>query len=181
MSDYSVKISVRNGRILGRMRELGIESQKELARLAGVHFTVVNSFVAIRRAGRNSNGKWPDAILAISAALKCMPEDLFTERQAHGKLETNTIETSLSENEMISLAGGQDFESAIIAKETVAKLMEGVPEREKYVVTQRMGGASFDEIGQEIGVCRARAAQLDARAIHRMKMARTRFNRSVRP
>ena len=47
--EYAVKISIRNGLILRRMKELGIKSQVELAKLAGLGVQEVNSLICIDR------------------------------------------------------------------------------------------------------------------------------------
>ena len=57
MGDYAVKLSVRNGRILRRMRECGITSQAELARTAAVTPLAVSQLECKRDKAHNSKGE----------------------------------------------------------------------------------------------------------------------------
>lgn len=67
MTDYSVKVSVRNGRILRMMREHGIATQAELARRAGLRMTDVNQIVNLRRKPIGAKGQFFESVERMAA------------------------------------------------------------------------------------------------------------------
>ena len=168
MSDYRIKISISNGRILRLMDEAGIETQTELARRTGLGVVAVNAIVKMRRMPKLQNGNWSDAARRIASVLGVTPEEMFTDTQANGVLEQNNFEADLSEAQMGSLCG-PDIATQLEHKDTVARLMEALPDRYRRVITARMEGATLEEVGEEIGVQKERVRQIEAKGIRIMK------------
>ena len=168
MSDYRIKISISNGRILRLMDEAGIPSQVELARRAGLGVGDVNAIIKMRRMPKRHNGDWSDAARHIATILGVTPEEMFTDTQANGVLEQNNFEADLSEAQMGSLCG-PDVATQLEHKDTVARLMEALPDRYRRVITARMEGATLEEVGEEMGVNRERIRQIEAKGIRIMK------------
>ena len=168
MSDYRIKISISNGRILRLMDEVGIETQVELARRAGLGVGDVNAIIKMRRMPKRHNGDWSDAARRIATILGVTPEEMFTDTQANGVLEQNSFEADLSEAQMGSLCG-PDVATQLEHKDTVARLMEALPDRYRRVITARMEGATLEEVGEEMGVNRERIRQIEAKGIRIMK------------
>ena len=180
MSDYRIKISISNGRILKLMDEAGIETQTELARRAGLGVGDVNAIIKMRRLPKQHNGDWRDAVRRIATILGVTPEELFTDTQANGVLVQSTFETDVSEAQMGALCG-PDLATQLEHKDTLARLMEALPDRYRRVITARMDGATLEEVGQEIGVNRERIRQIEAKSIRLMKTRayRLRFDHDV--
>ena len=174
MSDYRIKISISNGRILRLMDEAGIETQTELARRAGIGVGDVNAIIKMRRLPTRHNGDWSDAVYRIATVLGVTPEELFTYTQANGTLVQSTFETDVSEAQMGSLCG-PDLATQLEHKDTLSRLMEALPARYRHVITARMDGATLEEVGQEIGVNRERIRQMEAKGIRLMKTRAHRF------
>lgn len=171
MSDYAVKVTVRNGRILRRMREMGIKSQTELARIAGISITQVNAIVAIRRPGKRSDGDWSSDVWAISSALDCEPEELFTDSQAHGSLQKNSKEIEMAEPEVARLFCADNSQENVLIAGTVQRLLECVSDRAKRIMLERSNGATFQEIAEEEGISPARVGQIESKALRQMRAA----------
>ena len=72
MTDYNVRVSVRNGNLLRRMRAAGL-NQTSLAALAGMHHTQVNQLVLLKRKPTRADGSWSMYAQNIAAVLKKMP------------------------------------------------------------------------------------------------------------
>ena len=168
MSDYRIKISISNGRILRLMDEAGIETQTELARRTGLCVGDINAIIKMRRMPKRHNGDWSDAARRIATILGVTPEEMFTDTQANGVLEKSTFEADLSEVEMGSLCG-PDVVTQLEHKDTVARLMEALPDRYRRVITARMEGATLEEVGEEMGVIGERIRQIEAKSIRIMK------------
>ena len=72
--------------------------------------------------------------------------------------------------------GAEDLFAEGALKGHVRALLEGLPERERYLVERRYGlgkargeGATLEEIGRELGVTRERARQIQATALRRLR------------
>lgn len=168
MSDYSIKIGVRNGRILRAMRDRGIESQTDLARLIGVHLTSINSLISLKVKPMRSDGCWTDLALKVSAALRVLPEDLWTDAQQSMALERSTIEVEMSEPQVVALMA-DSHERASWARIEVGKMLNGLSQRERKVVEGRMSGAELEEIGADFGLSKERIRQIEMKAHRKMR------------
>jgi|GEM_PF-1417886 len=179
MSDYAVKVTIRNGRILRRMRELGIKSQVELAAKAGVSATTLNSIVALRRAPERTNGQWSHGVENIAAALRCDPEDLFTDAQKTMALPANSMETYMDEASVISLMAGDDMEESAWAKIEVQRLLATLTPRERAITEHMMEGGIYEDADPD-GCSRERIRQIHYKALRKMKAASVNFDRASR-
>jgi len=169
MSDYAVKITVRNGRILRRMREMGFESQSALARSAGLSLASVNQIIAMKTAPENMKGEFRDPVRNIAAALKCDPEDLFNERQRTLAVEKNTQEIYMDEAQLLQITAPDSMESAAFAKLTVNKLMDGLDERMRDIAMRVSAGETLDDISETYHVTRERIRQIYLKSLRVMK------------
>ena len=177
MGDYAVKVSVRNGRILRRMRELGVPSIAALSKLAGCSAPSIYRIVDLRGAPISPRtNDYTDVALRISSALRCDPDDLFSDAQRTMQLERNSAEMFVDEEVVAMLAVPGDVEGAAWAKVEVSRLLAGLKPRERHVVERRMEGDTLEDIGVELGVNRERVRQIEAKGMRRMKGFATRNN-----
>ncbi len=168
--DYAVKVSVRNGRILRRMKECGIDSQAELARRAGVGITLINAIVALREKPVRANGQWRDVVERVAGVLSCDPDDLFTEAQRGMELATNSYTSYMGEREMQSLMASDDMESAVWARIEAEKVVAlAGSERNQSVMRARFEGATLVEAGEEFGLSPERVRQIECKTIRKTK------------
>ena len=91
MSDYAVKITIKNGRILSRMRARGIESLAELARQAGISYQSLIEIVSLKKRPVGRRGKWLAGVENVAGVLKCDVEDLFSDVQREMALERRSL------------------------------------------------------------------------------------------
>ena len=170
MSDYAVKVTVRNGRILRMMRERGIESVAQLARIAGCPYQTAVQIISLRKAPEKKNGQWTETVLRIAGAFGCDPEELFSDAQRTLEIPTNSREVYIDEPQMAALSSG-DMEQSSWARIEAQRLLAGIPARERGVVEAIIEGATLEEVGKELGVHRERVRQLYAKGLRRMKGA----------
>lgn len=102
--DYLAKIKIQNGRINAIMRENGIKSQSDLARIAGVSQKIVYEILNFKKPPFTKNG-WREPVIRISEALGVLPEDMFSEEQKTLKLNKNGAEKYITTDELKMLAG----------------------------------------------------------------------------
>jgi DNA-directed RNA polymerase sigma subunit (sigma70/sigma32) len=172
--EYAVKVSVRNALILRRMKALGIKTQAELARLAGLRVMTVSTLVTLKKAPKNKlTGDWVDAAYALSSALQVEPEELWTERQQTMALKRNSYEVDMNEEEVQRLSTDGGVERLVLDGERtkiITKTLNSLTPREEYVVRRRF----FDEdtlevIANDLGIQRERVRQIEGKALRKLK------------
>lgn len=169
MTDYSVKISVRNGRILRRMREAGVKNQAQLARLAGVNVNRICELVNLRAAPMLKDGTWAHGIENIAAVLRCDPEDLFSDAQRAMALPKNTVEVEMDEARVARLAS-PDAERDTWLRIEARRMLDTLPPREREALERTvMQGETLEEVAADFGVGKERIRQLQCKAIRRLK------------
>ena len=170
-NEYLVKVTIRNNLILRQMKRLGIKSQSELARLAGLTPTTVGLLISMKKRPLNKlTGEWLDSAFALSAALHMEPEELWTEKQRGMALGSNSREVSMSEDAVMQLASGDRLEHNVIASKLVADALKALSPREQDIIQARFfDGETFEEIGDRQGVGKERIRQLEARTLRKLK------------
>lgn len=169
MSDYAVKITIKNGRILSRMRARGIESLAELARRAGIKYQTLIEIVALKKRPIGKRGKWLEGLENVAGVLKCDVEDLFSDAQREMALERNSGEIYLNEPEVMALTAGNPERAYWIKTEAQRLLASIRDDRAKSVVMRHMDGETYDEIARDMGVCTERIRQIERKAMRQMR------------
>jgi RNA polymerase sigma factor (sigma-70 family) len=172
--EYAVKITVRNALILRRMKAVGVKSQTELAKLAGMPLTTLNALITLRKAPKNQiTGDWSDAAFALSSALQVEPEELWTEAQSHMALDRNSYETSMDEEGVRRLASGESADRLALDSERRRALtasMQTLPAREEYVLRRRFyDDDTLQDIAEDMHISRDRVRQIEATAIRKLR------------
>ncbi len=172
--EYAVKVSVRNALILRRMKALGIKSQAELAKLAGLGIMTVSTMITLKKAPRNKiTGEWTDAAFALSSALQVEPEELWTERQQSMELVRNNYEINMNEEEVQRLSTDGGVERLVLEGQrtkALTKSLNSLSPREEYVVRRRFfEDDTLDDIADDMGVQRERIRQIEGKALRKLK------------
>ena len=169
MSDYAVKITIKNGRILSRMRARGIESLAELARQSGISYSKLVEIVYLKRRPVGVRGAWAAGLENVAGVLQCDVDDLFSDAQREMALERNSGEVYMDEPEVMALTTG-DPERAYWIKTEAQRLLDALPDgRAKSVVMRHMGGETFEEIATDMGVTTERIRQIERQALRKMR------------
>jgi RNA polymerase sigma factor (sigma-70 family) len=171
--EYAVKISIRNGLILRRMKELGIKTQTELAKLSGLNPTILGTLIGLKKRPVNhKTGEWLDSAFALSSALQAEPEELWTEAQSNMALRNNTREINMDEEQVKQIATDGGVERLVLQNERVKALTKGLntlSPREEYVIRRRF----FDDddlgaVAEGIGASPERVRQIEAKALRKL-------------
>lgn len=167
--DYAVKVTIRNGRILSRMRARGIESLAELAKQAGIPYSKLRAIVALKERPIGARGAWVAGIENVAGVLGCDAEDLFTDAQRENVVERNTAEVYMGEPDVMALTSG-DPERAYWIKSEAQRLLGAVKSpRYREVIDRRMGGETLQEVADAMGVTRERVRQMENKAFRQMR------------
>lgn len=170
MGDYAVKITVRNGRLLKRIRDAGYTSLTAFANAHGMSIQQLSPLVTMRIAAFTPKGEWRQIAWDLSSALHCEPEDLFNEQQRVRALERNSGEMYMDGNQIAQIMDN-NFEQSVWAKLEVEKLINVLPnERERKVVQSRfLENRTLEDLGTEQGVTKERIRDIEIRALRRIK------------
>lgn len=172
MSDYAVKITIKNARILRLMRSAGIDTVAELSRRSGVPQTELGKIIGLKKSPTLKDGQWASAVERMSAILRCDPEDMFTDAQSNMELKTNSHEVEMGEPEVMALTAGESMEDSSWARIEAQRLLAGLGQREREIVEGMMQGGTYAEVGAEHNISVERARQIEQKALRKMR-ART--------
>lgn len=151
MTDYVVKITVKNGRLIRKIKEAGYTSQKAFADAFGINSNRLNALINMRSKAFTKNGEWREIAWDISSALHCEPEELFNEQQRYRALQRNTGEVYMDEEQIQQLMIASP-EQSTWAKLEVKRLLDAIPnEQNRLVVEDRfLDNAMLDEIALKL-------------------------------
>jgi RNA polymerase sigma factor (sigma-70 family) len=168
MSDYAVRVSVRNKRILRALRAAGYSSQMDFCRKTGFSYPVLNGFVAMRLKATARHNEWGRPAQTLALLLDVEPDSLFTRRQSEG-FAVNSAEVEMTEEQVAGLMGQSNGVEALEAKRDIGRIISCLTEREQGIVTARMEGKTLSEVGESYGVNRNRIRQIEAKAMRKMR------------
>lgn len=170
-SDYQVKIRVRNGRIVRKMRERGFDSMAALVQTmnGASDYPHVCNLIGMKITPLTQNGDWRPVVLRLCDALNCMPDDLFNEQQLSRPLRVNASEAFMGADQIAMVM--RDGIEATEAKIVVRQLIESLKPREKEVIEARLDGATLAEVARQMGITRDWAGKIEERAHRRMRKA----------
>lgn len=94
-----------------------------------------------------------------------------------GRLEALNYETSLEEKLYARVFGVSEYEACDLmpddAEETIASILSGYSDKDRDVLISRMNGKTLHEAGEEYGVSRERARQIEAKMIRKLRATPT--------
>lgn len=171
MSDFSVKITVKNARLLRLIRaEYGTSA--EMARRAGVNQSSIAGLLTMKISPIRSDGDWTKAAYDISSALGVAPEEIWPQHIAKIKLRRNEAEIELSASEIDNMISA---EKRVAMRELLTRWSAKLNDREARAIASHAEGATLDEIGAEIGArSRERARQILCKAQRKIRTAAAR-------
>ena len=173
MSDYRVKVSVRNARLMRAFESIG-HTPSSFARTYGFSPSEVCALAALKIRPVLANGLWRKCVMRLCEVANLMPCDLFTERQMEG-LRVSTSERDVDEEALEAIAPPDPEQFAItsdLARMANAAI-DTLPPRHAAVFREWVDGATLDEIAAAHGVTRERARQIAHKAQSKVRRTLT--------
>tara|TARA_R110000751_G_scaffold64667_2_gene132733 strand:- start:353 stop:943 length:591 start_codon:yes stop_codon:yes gene_type:complete len=171
-SDFNVKISIRNGRLLDAIREDYV-SVAEMSRKIGVPSSTICAYINMRQTPlNNKTGDWKDSALNIAGGVSKNPSDLWPEHLQTVRLTQSTGEVSLSGDEVKSIRGDADASKLLVHSQVLQNISDRLSSRQRRVLNLRYGyGGQFtlDECAKDMGLSRERIRQIEASAFRKMR------------
>jgi transcriptional regulator with XRE-family HTH domain len=169
-ADFSVRISVRNGRLLAAIRaQYGTTAN--MARKTGVSQSRVAAFLTMKKSPVLKSGEWSAAAYDISSALRMEPEALWPAHIARIKINRNEAELDMSMDDLQDMLAPGQYGPAMKA---LARWAHKVNPRGMRALVMQANGATLDDIGQSLDVSRGRAGQIVAIAQRKIRIAAAR-------
>ena len=179
MKELEVTLRVRNNRLKERRTELGL-SQPDFAALVGISFILYAQLENLRLSPRRKNGEWRNIALALAKFHCVEPEDLFPAAvtaienpAATRKVDAADMALLLSDHQTRLLESPDaDFDRRELAEQVENVLAELSP-RQADVLRRSFGlgdqpPQTLDEIGEVLGVSKARASQIGHSALYKL-------------
>jgi hypothetical protein len=134
MSDYTVSVKVRNGRIRRKIDECGFSSVSELCRKSGLHPQRIGALLNLKLPPLMGDGRWRPSAAALAEVLGCTCEDLFSETQRTLALRDNHSECYITEAGLLKLS--RRVERPLL-ENPGEQLLEDADEQAKIAVIRR--------------------------------------------
>jgi RNA polymerase sigma factor (sigma-70 family) len=179
--DYAVEIRIRNGRVLQLMQRRGIPTAAALSRATGVAQTYIGEILNLKRIPLDRRGEWLTGVCKIAEALRCAPEDMFTQEQRTSFMESNKRVVMVSQAEVDHLLESAEkrIESplALIEQQEISSALteaiDMLSPRQQEAIRRHFGldgpAETYEEIGDDWGVSRERVRQIEATALRKLK------------
>lgn len=178
MSDYRVKITIRNDRILSKIEELGFSSVVKFCKHTGMSWSYVTQVISGKIPPLHKNGEIRENVKILLENLDITLEEAFTEKQLKG-FAKNSFEKKIKEDRLLTLINPiNNLETKAIESDVKDKinkiLFEHLLPRERYVIAKRYGFIdnsdiqTYEEIGLELRVTRERVRQMELKGIKRL-------------
>jgi hypothetical protein len=163
VSDYRIKVSVRNARILRAIEEMGYESVKKFCEAEGLGYSAVGNLVAMRRPPINTDGEFSECAALLMAATCKLPQELWTPEQMTALLPHNTYERDVSTLDMIA-----EVEHGRVLSQLLDR--SGISDRDRRVLENSFSkDMAQRETAEQEGLCTGRINQLEWKALKKLR------------
>lgn len=182
MSDYRIRVSIRNNRLLKAMEAKGFESAAKFERSYGFRKNAMIGLVNGSRPPLNKNGEITPFVKEILDILEINITDAFTEKQLQGfKKHSFTIEAK--ESQLMQLTSARKpLEMNLIESDVnklIKTLLSTLPKNYEKVIRMNMfENKTPKEIASILGVGRARVGQIILKGIEKLK-THSNFNKLI--
>jgi len=168
MSDFNLKVTVRNARLLDAIREV-YGSAAELSRQMGESQSAVGNLVTMRTKPYNDKG-WTRLAQDVSAMLSKRPEDLWPEHLREVQLQKSSAEMVLNLDAMRNLSVETSDEVRLSQVKVLSQFTSELTPKQQYIITSRFfANATHREIATHLDISAPRVMQLERIALKKMR------------
>lgn len=173
--DYRLELRVKNNRFLTALDNAGYASGAEFSRASGIRYQYVTDITRLALPAYTKDGAMHPVVEEICDFLCCSVDDIYPPEVLYEAASRTVFISEVSAGEVASLGHDPDLASQIGDLEDVRDMLSTpLRERERLAINMRYGldgedESTFKEIGERLGVEKARAAQICNRAELRMR------------
>ena len=178
MSDYRVKITIRNERLLKAIEDAGYKSARQFAIQNAIEPERVGRLIRGAEKPIDKKGRVTKNCSEILSLLNKTLKECFTNRQLEG-FKSNTFETRVEETELMQLVNPvKNNEVRLIEQDIQLNLNEifskYLSPREEKVLRMRYGiglntDHTLEEVGLQFSVTGERIKQIEAKALRKLR------------
>ena len=182
MSDYRIRVSIRNNRLLKAMEAKGFTSAAKFERSYGFRNYAMINLINGSIPPLDKNGEIKPFVKEILDILEINITDAFTEKQLQGfKKHSFTIEAK--ESQLLQLVNARKPLEINLMENDVNKLIDNLlsslPKKYEQVIRMSMfENKTTKEISDIMGVGRARVGQIILKGIEKLK-THSNFNKLI--
>jgi hypothetical protein len=148
MSDYSISVKVRNGRIRRKIAECGFSSVNQLCRMSGLPPHEVGALLNLKLPPLTGAGRWRRTAAALAEVLGCTCEELFSEMQRTLLLRDNRGECYITESQLLKWSSRAERP---LLENPEEQLIEDADEQTKIEVIRRaLDGLNLEPLDRSI-------------------------------
>lgn len=167
MKDYNVTLRVRNNYLLETMRSNGYFTAADLSRDSGVSQQSIGKMLNFKLTPYGKSRKHlSESVSRLCDFFGCAPDALFPAEHMCVGLEKNVAEIAMSAEEVSTIMSPEDALLADETSTTLQKMLSRLSPKYRQVLVCRFGlegePKSVAEIAEELGVSKARVAQMVA-------------------
>jgi RNA polymerase sigma factor (sigma-70 family) len=181
MSDYRVRLTVRNARLLRAIEAAGYRAGPAFAAMAGIDYGgALLPYLTLTRSPIGPDGLLRECAWDLCDYLGASPDELWSDEQLT-PLRTNAVERSFSYRQVMALCSpmhDEVLDPVALAEQSEARrlLLESLDEltpRESKIIRARFGiGTSeltLDEVGDQFELSRERVRQIEMNALRKLR------------
>jgi RNA polymerase sigma factor (sigma-70 family) len=177
MSDYRVRITVRNARLLRAIEQAGHRPGAQFAAAVGIsYYGSLLPYLNLTRSPLNREGLLRECAWALCDYLRASPSDLWSDAQLQ-PLKQNHSSVDLDADSVQALVCGTrtaDDPLRLASRAQACRILQdalnSLTPREANVIRERFFvGSSLDEIAEQMEVSRERIRQIEVKALRKLR------------
>ncbi|ODU09054.1 MAG: RNA polymerase subunit sigma-70 [Rubrivivax sp. SCN 71-131] len=175
MSDYRVRISVRNARLLRAIEQAGHRPGAQFAEEVGISYSgALLPYFNLTRSPLPPDGLLRECAWALCDFLNASPSDLWSDAQLQ-PLARNHSTIELDADNVQALVGGAPVDPLRLATQAQAgriieDAIDSLTEREAYVIRERFfSETTLADLSERIGLTRERVRQIEKKALRKLR------------
>jgi RNA polymerase sigma factor (sigma-70 family) len=175
MSDYRVRISVRNARLLRAIEQAGHRPGAQFAEEVGISYSgALLPYFNLTRSPLTPDGLLRQCAWALCDFLNASPSDLWSDAQLQ-PLARNHSSIELDADSVQALVGAAPvdplrFATQAQAGRIIQDAIDSLTEREAYVIRERFfSETTLEELSERMEVTRERVRQIEIKALRKLR------------
>lgn len=176
MSDYEVKLIIKNARLMNKIREHGFANPSDFSKATSFNKTSLYQALSLKTTVYKKDFTVRVFPQRLADYFMCEPTDLFPEEVWYEAMEVTSVTKELSSDALVTLMDQssrpnlEDLTDDMDLKKGIAEAMSGLSKRQQKIVNMRFRDEmTLAEIGAEFDVGQERIRQILARAMRQMR------------
>lgn len=174
MSDYQVKVVIRNNRLLKAIKAKGFNSPTDLARKYQITNSKLIGIISGKIKPLDRNGELRDYVKDLLDIIDLTVEQAFTPRQLQG-FKKNRFVFEAKENDLLQIISEnkKPLEISVMEKDVTALIdtyVYSLPENYRKIIKGIIyENRTLDSLGKELNISRERVRQIYRRGIIKLR------------